>query len=260
MNDRLLWGLALALASICFFASAAPALVLCPRIEAVTLGDKRVEIAWTLPDTLGRAMDERDIPEVYGVEFGGYRVWMREVWKGEDFELIRVFEWGQSDTGAAGYWDLPAFYQDSVRVFVNDEVHNGFPYMFSVTAFEAGADTVNQVCQSGNSSGVVYPTVAAPNNLDSIQTIPNPYRSSADWEYGGQRRILFVGLPTRATIRLYTASGTLVRTIDHYNPDGDQDEWDLRNADGEDIAPGIYIWAVESEGIGSATGKMMIIK
>ena len=100
------------------------------------------------------------------------------------------------------------------------------------------------------------------NELDRIRVIPNPYRSSADWEYGGQRRVVFVGLPAAATIRIYTVSGTLVRTIVHDDPESDQESWDLRNSnsDGEEVAPGLYLWDVDAGDVGDIEGKMMIMR
>ncbi len=85
-------------------------------------------------------------------------------------------------------------------------------------------------------------------------------RSSADWEYGGQRRIAFIGLPSEATIRIYTVAGTLVRTLDHSDPQSDLESWDLRNEDGEEVAPGVYIWDVDAGELGDANGKVMIMK
>ncbi|MFH1502327.1 MAG: hypothetical protein ABIG03_04705 [Candidatus Eisenbacteria bacterium] len=229
---------------------------LCPRPpitetrDFVTPGDKRVEVAWTM------GVDERDIPD-----FGGYRVWVREVWRLETFDLAREYVWGEDDTNAAGYWSLRPFYVDSVRVFVARSVQNAFPYEFSVTAFKASnPDSVNFDCLEENRSGVIYPREGIPTSLSGIQVIPNPYRASADWEYGGNRRVTFVQLPEACTIRIYTVAADLVRTLRHESLDSDQEFWDLKNSDGEEVAPGVYIWALEADGIGSAEGKMLIVK
>lgn len=244
---------AVALAAAWLFLAACPASSLCPRIKLVEFGDRRVEVGWTL------GVDERDIDD-----FGGYRIWMREAWHDEEFDLIREFVWGEDDSNASGWWNLPHYYDDSVRVYVNDDVHNGFPYYVSVTAFEAAsASEINVACRTQNTVPLDepgYPKGAPAGNLRTIQAIPNPYRSQADWEYGGQRRVTFVNLPAQATIRIYTAAGTHVCTIPHNEPGSDQAFWYLKNSDGEDVAPGVYIWAVEAGELGSAAGKVMIIK
>ncbi len=237
------------------FLSASAALAdLCPRVKFVSPGDQRLQIGWTM------GIDERDIIDVYGIEFGGYRVWVKELWNDDEFFLAREYVWGEEDTSAAGYWDLDPFYEDSIRVYTDRHAQNAFPYMLSVTAFEEGVSSVNDDCLELNSSVTVYPRDGKQDILSKIQAIPNPYRSSADWEHGGERRIAFVRLPGTATIRIYTASAKLVRKLDHDDPESDQESWDLKNSSGEEVAPGVYIWSVEAPGVGSITGKIMVIK
>lgn len=235
---------------VLLFTSVCLAEGLCPRVKHVSPGDKRLEIGWTM------GVDERDIED-----FGGYRVWVREVWRLDEFDLARQYVWGEEDTSASGYWSFEPFYEDSVRVFVARATQNAFPYELSVTTFKASnPDSVNYDCMELNRSGVIYPREGVKDKLAKIQVIPNPYRSSADWEYGGEKRVAFVRLPSAATIRIYTAAADLVRTLRHEDPDTDQEFWDLKNDDGDEVAPGVYIWALEADGIGNAEGKMLIIK
>lgn len=226
---------------------------LCPRVKYVELGDKTIELGWTM------GISEADIPN-----FGGYRVWLRENWHQEEFELVAEYVYGEDNPDAAGYWPFVPFYQDSIRVAEGDFFKNAFPYEVSVTAFEADdPNTVNEECLEDNIRGVLYPRQGVQSNLDGVECIPNPYRASAEWEYGGERRVTFVGLPGDATIRIYTVSGALVRTLDHDDSDsdlGDLEFWDLKNSDGESIAPGVYIWAVDAGEFGTKIGKVMIIK
>ncbi len=223
---------------------------LCPRVKFITPGDRQLQIGWTM------GVDERDIDD-----FGGYRVWVKEVWGDEGFSLAREYVWGEDDTSASGYWSFQPFYEDSIRVFTLSDAQNAFPYEVSVTTFrESNPDSVNYDCREHNSSGIIHPREGVQTKLARIQVIPNPYRSSADWEYGGQRRVAFIRLPGKATIRIYTTAADLVRTLRHESTDSDQEFWDLKNSDGEEVAPGVYIWAVDADGIGSAQGKMLIIK
>jgi len=62
------------------------------------------------------------------------------------------------------------------------------------------------------------------------------------------------------TIRIYTPAGKLIRTLNHEDPSNDQMSWNLRNSNGDEVAPGVYVWSADAEGIGTAAGKMMIIK
>lgn len=250
-NPALRRAVAPAVAAVLVVVLASSAGALCPRVKFVDMGDKRFSIGWT------SGIDERDIPD-----FGGYRVWVRQVWV-DTLTLAKSYVWGETDTAAAGYWSFQPFYVDSIRVFTSRDAQNAFPYQFSVTAFNASAPEVTaaeRVCREANASAILSPGEDVTSNLKKIQVLPNPYRSSADWEYGGERRVVFVGLPGSATIRIYTAAGTLLRTLDHENPGSDQESWDLKNGSGEEVAPGLYLWDVDAGDVGSISGKMMIMK
>jgi len=134
------------------FLSASAALAdLCPRVKFVQLGDKSLAIGWTM------GIDERDIDDVYGVEFGGYRVWVKEVWNSEEFYLEREYVWGEEDTEAAGYWDLEPFYEDSIRVYTDRHAQNAFPYMLSVTGHlrrASARSTIHVLSTTANLQGL----------------------------------------------------------------------------------------------------------
>jgi hypothetical protein len=250
---------------LAILSTAVAAAVDCPERVFYRIGDKSATIGWRLP------VNESTIED-----FGGYRLWMREVWKDEEFFLVREYKYGEDNPAAAGYWHFPEWYQEDlvpvevdtgtlwlqgVRRDSGDIFQNAFPYEFSVTAFAASdPEALDLECREANSTGVIYPRVGVQNDLDSVRCIPNPYRASADWEYGGQRRVSFIGLPGKALIRIYTVSASLVRTLVHNDPESDLEDWDLKNADGEEVAPGVYLYFVEAEGIGSTEGRIMIIK
>jgi len=117
------------------------------------------------------------------------------------------------------------------------------------------------------SSGEGFNRVKAKSDMDKIAVVPNPYVGAASWEPlsntvgRGQRRIYFIHLPNQATIRIYTMSGKLVKTLEHNSTISDgQEPWNLVSKDGMDIAYGIYIYHVEAPGIGEKIGRFAIIK
>ena len=223
---------------------------LCPRVVFVRVGDRSVAMGWTMDES------EAEIDD-----FGGYRVWYREVWESESFSLLREYEFGEENPEATGYWPFDPYFEQPVRADSSDIFQNAFPYELSVTAFtKSNPDSINTECREANSTGVIYPRVGVKSDLDFIECIPNPYRSSADWEYGDQRRVTFVGLPSRATIMIYTVALDHVLTLEHDDPDSDQEFWDLRTKDGDEVAPGVYLWHIEAPGLGSTDGRVMIIK
>lgn len=84
------------------------------------------------------------------------------------------------------------------------------------------------------------------------------------------RRIWFINLPSKATIRIYTLDGDLVRTIDHEWPRRDDAEgflsdyssraaWDLVSRNTQAVVSGVYIYHIDSPQ-GTQTGKLVIIK
>lgn len=104
--------------------------------------------------------------------------------------------------------------------------------------------------------------------LDGIAVVPNPYVVTASWEpqhlYSsgrGTRKIDFIHLPGKCTIKVFTLSGKLVNTIEHDAPgENGAQSWDLLSRDGLEIAYGIYIYHVNAPGIGTHVGKFAVIK
>lgn len=105
--------------------------------------------------------------------------------------------------------------------------------------------------------------------LDLIKVVPNPYvvtneaepkLSSFVTSGRGERVIRFTHVPYKSTIRIYTVRGELIKTLhqdDMYNGDV---KWNLRTEENLDVAFGVYIYVVETEGAGSKTGKFALIK
>ncbi len=97
--------------------------------------------------------------------------------------------------------------------------------------------------------------------------VPNPYVASASFEPErfavsgrGVRRMEFRAIPADATVQIYTVRGELVQTLHHDGSTTGIVAWDLRTKDNLEVAPGLYIFTVEAEGIGKHVGKFAIIK
>jgi hypothetical protein len=274
----------LAVMLVALLAAGAWAAVARPDVVFFRVGDKFAIIGWGMSSAEDELPPSVEHPEA---DFGGYRLWMREVWKNPDpspesFTLVREYEFGEDNPNAPTYWPFGQYWEDEYNYCLEwDPVdpdscldwregvrrdsgaffQNAFPYEFSVSAFSASDPATVQYDQiDANRTGIVYPRVGVRNTLAEVKCIPNPYRASADWEYGGNRRVTFVGLPARATIRIYTVSADHVRTLEHNDPQSDLEFWDLKNSVGTEIAPGVYLYHVESPGLGSIESKIMIIK
>lgn len=122
--------------------------------------------------------------------------------------------------------------------------------------------------------------------MEDIKVIPNPYIGSSkfDGRYDNDekgdksRRLWFVNLPQRCTIRIYTLAGDLVQSLNH---DGQTQtdiltiskaattgmaasgmhSWDLLTKNNQITAPGVYLFSVENKADDKLkVGKFVIIK
>jgi len=85
------------------------------------------------------------------------------------------------------------------------------------------------------------------NDLSEIVMAPNPYNFNdpllKGYGFTGDRGILFFNLPFQVTIKIFTESGNLVKTIEHDEPitKTGSIEWNMTNENRQPIASGIYI-------------------
>ncbi len=114
----------------------------------------------------------------------------------------------------------------------------------------------------------------ARSSLDRIAVVPNPYVAVASWERKnfkqsgrGERKLYFIHLPAKATIRIFTIAGELVDIIEHdsalENDSGGFEgahAWDMRTKEGLDIAFGLYVYHVDAGALGQKVGKFAVIK
>jgi hypothetical protein len=111
---------------------------------------------------------------------------------------------------------------------------------------------------------------SARDRLADVRVVPNPYVAAASWEAPlpptitsgrGERRIDFINLPAGAIVRIYTARGELVQTLEHSGAiENGSVSWNLRTRENLDVAYGVYFYHVEAPGVGETTGKLAIIK
>ncbi|CAN5593172.1 hypothetical protein BH23BAC4_BH23BAC4_00870 [soil metagenome] len=217
-------------------------------------------------------------------DFDGYRIY-----RSQDFQFT-------SDTEApafrGAYWtlieDIPAgevsqyFDMELDRYrFVDNDVEFGRRYGYYVAAYNNNprpwtsangtlvTDLPELVSGSYNRSEPAN-AVAGPVDSFDVYAIPNPYvygDPQRSFGLNDPYRVEFRNLPERATIRIYTVSGDLIRTLRH-GPDSRGNlsgtiAWDQKSESGLIVAPGLYIFHVSSdtEGlVGRLTGRVMLIR
>ncbi len=165
--------------------------------------------------------------------------------------------------------------------FRDQEVKFGLRYGYYVAAYRshpaawtssngATVSSLPELASSDVNRSLPVTPAAGPVKTLNIFVAPNPY------VYGDPQRtfgssnpfaVEFRNLPEKATIRIYTLSGDLVRTIEH-KPDArgniyGSEPWDQKTESGLLVAPGLYIYHVEPHDpdiSGTFTGKLMIIR
>ncbi|MEW5796156.1 MAG: hypothetical protein AB1772_07320 [Candidatus Zixiibacteriota bacterium] len=122
----------------------------------------------------------------------------------------------------------------------------GAPMNSPEDVFEFSSDAVN----SSNARG----------QLARVKVVPDPYYAYASlWEVGaGESNLQFQNLPDRCTIRIYTLSGELVKTLEHTNGSGTE-EWNLQSVDQRLVVSGVYIYHIESR-YGERLGRFAVVK
>ncbi|MDP2038890.1 MAG: hypothetical protein Q8L04_16030, partial [Ignavibacteria bacterium] len=119
-----------------------------------------------------------------------------------------------------------------------------------------------------STKGATVDNELAKNDLSKVAVVPNPYISAASWEVRnnvangrGTRRLDFIHLPSSCTVRIYTVTGALIKTLEKTTGATDGTlSWNLITEDGTDVAYGLYIYHVDAPGVGEYIGKFAIIK
>ena len=84
-------------------------------------------------------------------------------------------------------------------------------------------------------------------DLDDISVVPNPYIIYSDFQTTkDDHQIRFTRLPLNCKLSIYTISGELVKNINQDSNFGGNVAWDLKNEAGQEVAPGLYIYIVET--------------
>lgn len=172
--------------------------------------------------------------------------------------------------------------------YVDDSVHNGFLYFYSVTASDHSVSLNGQnltvigeglVGDPGSSFTDISPGAdaqsAAERDRDgvNIYVYPNPATREALEEFQELNpnaddptgvRVCFANLPmARNTIEIYSLNGDLIQTIDHDGTDGFGEAcWNLVSRNGQEIVSGIYLYSVQSSDsrFDDFIGKFVVIR
>jgi hypothetical protein len=158
------------------------------------------------------------------------------------------------DQKSGARWELILETTDrNQTTFLDRSVQRGVDYYYAVTALDDGSQN-----GSGLDEGVMLessrqvtrsqlPAVSFKpglNTSDLVRVVPNPATVAAGAALAGGTpdKISFFNLPVKCTLRIFTETGDLIATMEHYGT-GDH-EWDQRTDENQYVMSGIYILAV----------------
>jgi len=212
-------------------------------------------------------------------DFAGYRVFRAVGRPGLEYNIYsdreyhpeyswkKIFECGKGTANA-----LTHTYDDATA-------ERGKAYFYYVVAFDDGIGNITdvngkkEVLESGEylnmtSLRPAYLTREPGAKLSDIRVVPNPFNINAEaLQYPGEPdKIMFLDLPGYCTIKIYSESGDLVKTLYHTSGSGDE-SWGVLLTEhsttdsGQLIVSGIYIAVIiENNEDGTPTGNKHYVK
>jgi hypothetical protein len=237
-------------------------------------GDSLDAAGQPLPADDPRRSPEQHISTITGKpDFQGYRVYRYQglTIDQDPYTLATLVAQYDIIDGIGFDTGLPPLNDDGLREFTDTDLLDGFPYWYSVVSFSAPDQEEGlPEFQSGfnENARLIYPGPAAPGSAAEgrVGVAPNPYRAGSYFDNAGAgaelgRRIWFTNLPPRATIKIFTVAGDLVRTLEHDDPIEGKLAWDVLSEYGRAIASGLYVYTVKNQDSGEVQrGKLVIIK
>jgi hypothetical protein len=248
--------------------------------------DDSSKIVMALPDTHWRRINPPEGHDKGGRIFEGYRLYRSESTDKNDYKSYTLIK----------QFDMPGDeYEYNVGLdtfFVDTNLVRGKVYNYAVTSF--GIPDLTVIARPLATGGVLYDSLYSENTesdllenviqvklpfspseaLGEVLAVPNPYRVDENYtrQQGGfegenylwdenARKIKFIHLPRKCTIRVFTIAGDLVTTLEHDSGNSDVGEldWNIQSESHRALASGIYVFTVESE-FGRQVGKFVIIR
>jgi hypothetical protein len=95
--------------------------------------------------------------------------------------------------------------------------------------------------------------------LGRIRVVPNPYYNRSTYELSQfNRMIRFINLPEQCTIRIFSLSGELIRTLRKTDATSSVFTWNVQTENGLPVASGVYVYHVDAPGVGSTYGRLVV--
>jgi hypothetical protein len=208
----------------------------------VTSGPNYIQLEWE--DLSGMEDPDTGIPDL-----DHYKIYRK---RGKF--LVDTYDELRGD-GIHLLWEHIADVQKTETMYIDSNVVRGEPYHYAVTAVDDGTQNSDglfpgqklESSKYANRSEIAaYAFEPGASNANAVRIVPNPYVVRAgEYNFTGEdNRLLFVNLPPYCTLRIYTVTGDLIKTIHHTSGSADE-SWNQVTAYNQLIASGVYILKVE---------------
>ena len=107
----------------------------------------------------------------------------------------------------------------------------------------------------------VIPGYPPQSNLENVKVVPNPYIVHSQFnETNYKKQIRFTRLPEKCTITIFTVTGEKVQELNHDDALDGNEWWNLRTYNNQEVAPGLYIYVVETPGGEKLIDKFAVVR
>ena len=225
-----------------------------PPIEfRVTSGSDKIELTWQ-PHPAGGP--PRTGWEIYRAQKNYWGIPL----------ALRVGDDGLAVVDSSTVYQLIASLGPNETSYIDSQVERGQSYFYYIQAVGEKTNAWGPIPQGAVlKSNRYYAQTFEPaflrrapgSSLSDVRIVPNPYYlgSISDVRFDVQDRIAFYGLPAKATIKIYSEIGELIKTLEHTDGSGDQ-FWDLTTYSRQLVVSGIYLAVVTDD----ETGEQVILK
>jgi hypothetical protein len=177
-------------------------------------------------------------------------------------ELVYDLRDETSDEAIVSGRELLAAYGFSPRFGIGVVVRDGLSFNVDRLGIQPGdvfrIDTAPYAPSRGTFAAADDSTRQA--HLDLVGAVPNPYRGASAYERSPVDEVVrFVNLPDEAVVRIYTLSGTHVRTLTNHGGSTTLD-WDLRNEHSMRVGSGMYLVHIAMPELGEKVIKLGVVR
>ena len=152
--------------------------------------------------------------------------------------------------GAPLMWALTAKLRAATDIIDDGDA---FQFIWANPAKDNDVFVFNTQALQQNNAGL------AKDRLARIRAVPNPYYAHSTYELNQfSRKVRFVNMPERCTVRIFNLAGQLVRTLDKSDASTSVLEWDLQTRNDLPVGSGVYIFHIEVPGVGEQIGRLVI--